>query len=147
MLLYHNIQVCDLYFWAIGTHWLHLPSSFFYQIKLGEVFKAVEGGELKLVKDNLDRKAMAFAKNKKGQSLLHVAVLKNHVNVANYLLEQFPATVHCKDNVSGFVCVSLILCIYYFVYMYMGVAVCMYLYLYWHVNVAKFFSLNFNTAF
>ena len=74
---------------------------FFFQAKVVSMFDAVAEGNLESVKQTLDRKAMAYAKNKSGQAPIHVAVLGNHYNVAEYLITEYPGTVHCKDNVSS----------------------------------------------
>ena len=74
------------------------------QEKVTALFEAVKSGDLAKVKEIVDSKVMALAKNQQGQSPLHLAVLNNHMEIVQHLLTEYPGTVSCKDNVSTRYC-------------------------------------------
>ena len=70
------------------------------QDKITELFQMAEQGNLSKLRQLLDRRALAMAKNDRGQSLLHVATLHSHMAIVEYLVHTYPDMVHAKDNVS-----------------------------------------------
>ncbi len=70
------------------------------QEKLDDLFAAVEEGSLFRVRQALDRKKLIYARNTEGQSILHVAILKNHQDIIRYLVKNYPRILDATDVVS-----------------------------------------------
>jgi ankyrin repeat protein len=69
------------------------------QAKIQELKKNVESKDLNSLKANLDKKSLAFYRDKQGKSPLHTAVEKGYFEIAIYLLESCPLLSKINDCV------------------------------------------------
>lgn len=69
-----------------------------YKERIEAVLKSVQNAGLRDLNQALERKKLAIAKDSMGRSLLHVAVLTNHIEAVEHLAKNFPVTLKCKDN-------------------------------------------------
>ncbi|XP_064613972.1 trichohyalin-like [Liolophura sinensis] len=70
------------------------------QTKVTEVAKAVKSGVERDVRQTLDRKRFVLAKDNKGRTALHNAVLYDHPEVTEYITQTFPVSVKARDNLN-----------------------------------------------
>ena len=69
--------------------------------KLDEIVKSIKSGEVRTVKQCIDKKAMAVTRlNSHGATSLHLAVLYEKQEVVQYLVSSFPGITQCRDHVS-----------------------------------------------
>lgn len=78
-----------------------------FQSKISLVHDAVNSGRLEELQSLLDeepekRRKLVLAKDEAGVGLLHKAVYYDLRDIAKYLIENFPQTVHLRDAVSIF---------------------------------------------
>jgi ankyrin repeat-containing protein (fragment) len=66
--------------------------------KIRMIHVAVSCGDLHGLEHYLNKKEYAFAKDQFGLSPLHKATIFGHEDVVQYLLDNFPETVHSKDR-------------------------------------------------
>lgn len=67
------------------------------QAKIEEIKKNIEAKDLIGLKVNLERRALAFYRDKEGKSPLHSAVEKGHFEIAIFLLEKCPLLSKLND--------------------------------------------------
>ena len=83
---------------------IKIPNSFiimYIQEKLDEIVKSIKSGEVRTVKQCIDKKAMAVTRlNSHGATSLHLAVLYEKQEVVQYLISSFPGITQCRDHVS-----------------------------------------------
>ena len=83
---------------------IKIPNSFiimYIQEKLDEIVKSIKSGEVRTVKQCIDKKAMAVTRlNSHGATSLHLAVLYEKQEVVQYLVSSFPGITQCRDHVS-----------------------------------------------
>ena len=73
----------------------------YIQEKLDEIVKSIKSGEVRTVKQCIDKKAMAVTRlNSHGATSLHLAVLYEKQEVVQYLVSSFPGITQCRDHVS-----------------------------------------------
>lgn len=70
------------------------------QAKIEEIKKNIEAKDLIGLKVNLERRALAFYRDKEGKSPLHSAVEKGHFEIAIFLLEKCPLLSKLNDCVT-----------------------------------------------
>jgi len=69
--------------------------------KLDEIVKSITSGEVRSVKQCIDKKAMAVTRlNSDGATSLHLAVLLEKQEVVQYLVTAFPGIVQCRDHMN-----------------------------------------------
>ena len=59
----------------------------------------VEEGDVRRVRALIDRPALAMARDAKGATPLHNAVLHEQTDTVRYLLQRYPETVNASDRV------------------------------------------------
>uniref|UniRef100_A0A0K0F5M1 ANK_REP_REGION domain-containing protein n=1 Tax=Strongyloides venezuelensis TaxID=75913 RepID=A0A0K0F5M1_STRVS len=69
-----------------------------YQAKINSIHKAVEQGNLRAVKLLTDRKKLALCRDCNGLTPLHKAIVFNKIDIAKYLLRNYPQTVNAMDQ-------------------------------------------------
>ena len=69
------------------------------QAKIQELKKFVETKDLNSLKANLDKKSLAFYRDKEGKSPLHTSLEKGFFEIAIYLLESCPLLSKINDCV------------------------------------------------
>lgn len=77
-----------------------------FQAKIQAIHRAIENGNLREVKALLDRKKLALARDRKGATPLHKAVLHNRLDITTWLLKNYPQAVNALDHV----CYQLLFC-------------------------------------
>ncbi|XP_041365901.1 uncharacterized protein LOC121380929 [Gigantopelta aegis] len=70
------------------------------QEKITTLFHSVESGVLRDVAQSLSRRKLALAKDIYGRSPLHMAVLLEHKDIAEFIVKNVPITVKCRDNMN-----------------------------------------------
>uniref|UniRef100_A0AC35TST0 ANK_REP_REGION domain-containing protein n=1 Tax=Rhabditophanes sp. KR3021 TaxID=114890 RepID=A0AC35TST0_9BILA len=69
-----------------------------YQSKIHAIHKAVETGNLRAVKLLTDRKKLALCRDSNGLTPLHKAIVFNKIDIAKYLIRNYPQTVNAMDQ-------------------------------------------------
>ena len=72
----------------------------FIKAKIEDLKKNVADHDLASFKNNLEKKALAFYREKDGKSFLTIAIEKSFFDIAVYLLENFPLLSKINDCVS-----------------------------------------------
>lgn len=70
-----------------------------YLDRVGLLHKSVREGDLKTLKQILETKKMALARDRKGATPLHDAILYQQTDVARYLVSNFPHIINAPDYV------------------------------------------------
>jgi len=71
-----------------------------FKIKLHQINEAIRDGNLRKLKNLIDRKKLVLARNKDGFSCLHLAAINEHLPIVDYLVKTFPECVNLTDKVS-----------------------------------------------
>lgn len=69
-------------------------------MKINDVHKAVREGDLRRLKEMLEKKKLVLARDRKGATPLHNAILYEQTDVVRYLAQTFPQTLNAPDYVS-----------------------------------------------
>ncbi|XP_076360793.1 uncharacterized protein LOC143252483 isoform X2 [Tachypleus tridentatus] len=68
-----------------------------YMERINEIHRAVVRGRLRDVQSLLDRKNLAMGRDQLGATPLHKAVMYGHFDIAEYIVNNYPACRDCKD--------------------------------------------------
>ncbi|KJH52510.1 ankyrin repeat protein [Dictyocaulus viviparus] len=69
-----------------------------YQAKIQAIHNAVESGNLRAVKLLTDRKKLALCRDSRGLSPLHKAIIFDRIDIAKYLIRNYPHVVNAMDQ-------------------------------------------------
>lgn len=64
-----------------------------------QIHEAIKDGNLRKVKNLIDRKKLVVARNKDGKTAMHLVVLHDQLPIAEYLIKTFPDCINIKDKV------------------------------------------------
>lgn len=69
-----------------------------YQERISAVLKAAQTGVVRDLQQALERRSLAIARDKCGRGPLHIALLANQSDAAQYIVTNFPETLKARDN-------------------------------------------------
>lgn len=92
---------------SLHTFYPHSFASIFWtteylQAKIESIHAAVEDGDVRRTRSLIDQPKLALARDRKGATPLHNAVLYGQMDTVRHLLTKFPESVNAVDNVSPF---------------------------------------------
>jgi ankyrin repeat protein len=70
-----------------------------YQAKIQAIHRAIEQGNLRAVKLLTDRKKLALCRDGKGLAPLHKCIVFDRIDIAKYLIRNYPQSVNAMDQV------------------------------------------------
>ena len=97
----------------------------YFQEKIDTIHEQVIRGDIRHVRNLLDKKGWANARDHYGHSPLHKSIMANQEEIMRFILGTYPDHVEDRDNVIGFLffkesLLSLFLCSEVFTNMYLN---------------------------
>ena len=87
----------------------------YFQEKIDTIHEQVIRGDIRHVRNLLDKKGWANARDHYGHSPLHKSIMANQEEIMRFILGTYPDHVEDRDNVIGFLFLKNLCCHFFFV--------------------------------